>query len=253
MDGSTPITGSDQSSVNIRPRLYFGDDDTVQYLDAVHTRMIQSRAVEHPFLQWYANNHLTPSQEKILYSECYYWFRHLPFYISLMSGVTRDPRILKEITLNVLDEVGGERTHAEIYLDFLRGIGISKEDVRRYSPSDEALALNGGMARLYSRPPVEKALGALYFDEAMSSIMVSKINDGLKYEGYSQHVRFFWEMHIDVEHGHSNSVFNAIYPYLRDDISREIFEDGAQALEHLVERFWDAVTQRLNLGFLLPT
>lgn len=241
------------SAHTIRPRMYSGDDPVSRYLNGIHTSIIESYSVEHPFLNWYANNRLTPDQEKILFSECYYWFRNIPFYIATMAQLTRDPRILKEITLNVADEVCGEQTHAELYLKFLSTIGISKDQVRAYDPSDETRAVNGTMELLYKRTPIEKALGAMYYDETMSGIMVSKINNGLSHAGYGSETRFFWEMHIEVEKGHSNSVFNAIYPYLQEDCAREAFEDGIKELSRLVELFWDKVTVLLDLRDILPS
>src|SRR4051812_15717421 len=104
---------------DVRKRIYVQESDTKEYLDGLLEGILSSRAVEHPFLEWYQNNPLTPEQERTLFSECYYWFKELPFYIAGMSTLTRDARILKELMLNVLDEVGGEKTHAEIYLEFL--------------------------------------------------------------------------------------------------------------------------------------
>lgn len=225
----------------VRKRIYNDECCTKDYLDGLLVDILQSRAVEHPFLQWYATNKLTPEQERILFSECFYWFRFLPFYIAGMSQLTRDTAILKEIMLNVLDEVGGEKSHAEIYLGFLEQIGITEEDVLRYTPAAATIALNNGMARLYTEHPVEKALGALYFDEAMSAIMVSKVNDGLVNQGYDEDTRFFWELHIEVEKGHSNSVFNAIFPHAGSVETKAKFEVGLRELQSLVEGFWDQI------------
>ncbi|MCW5729482.1 MAG: iron-containing redox enzyme family protein [Alphaproteobacteria bacterium] len=236
-----------------RTRIYSETSDTTKYIDDIYKEILRSCAVEHPFLNWFANNKLSKDQEKILFSECYYWFRHIPFYISSMAQLTRDTKILKEISLNVYDEVGGERSHAELYMKFINTIGISKREVQRYHPTAQVLELNGRMEKIYSRPPIEKALGAMFFDETMSGIMVSKINEGLKNAGYSKDIRFFWEMHINVENGHSNSIFNAIYPYLKNDASQDAFEDGVQELSRLVELFWDAVVRKLNLHHILHT
>jgi pyrroloquinoline quinone (PQQ) biosynthesis protein C len=233
-----------------RARIY-SNSSTAQYIDEIYQEIVKSRAVEHPFLNWYRCNKLSKDQENILFSECYYWFRFIPFYISSMAQLTRDTRVLKEISINVFDEVGGERSHADLYIDFINKIGISRKQVQRYHPTSEVLELNGRMESIYSQPPIEKALGAMFFDETMSGVMVSKINDGLKNADYSKEIRFFWEMHINVEKGHSNSIFNAIYPYLQNDASQDAFEDGMQELSRLVEPFWDAVALKLNVSRLL--
>lgn len=234
-----------------RQRIFGSSYENSRYLENEHTRIINSRSVEHPFLNWYRHHELSEWQQRLLFSECYCWFRHLPFYIAGIAALTRDTNVLKEITFNIHDEVCGEKTHALLYVEFLKAIGLDIQEVRAYKPCDQAVALNSAMQKLYSEPPLERALGALFYDEAMSAVMVSKVNDGLRNQGYDAAARYFWETHIEVEIGHSNSVFNAIYPYVSSEIGREMFEDGAYALERLVENYWDAVTKRLDLAYLL--
>ena len=54
--------------------------------------------------------------------------------------------------------------------------------------------------------------------------MVSKLNDGLINQGYDDDVRHFWLLHIKIEVGHSNSIFNAISPYVKSGEARREFE-----------------------------
>ncbi len=211
------------------------------YLNAKMAEIAASRAVEHPFLNWYADNPLTREQEKILFSECFYWFRQLPFYIASMSTITRDPKIFREIMFNVADEMCGPKTHAQIYREFLAGIGISHADVLAYHPSAETIALDKGVERLYSTAPIEKALGALFFDEVMSAIMVEKVARGLLNQGYDEGKAHFWILHIELEKGHSDSVNNAIFPHAGELQTRLVFEEGLYELMALVEAFWDRV------------
>lgn len=217
-----------------------------RYLKGKMDEIATSRAVQHPFLEWYAHNPLTKQQERILFSECFYWFRHLPFYIASMSTLTRDPKIFREIIFNLADEMCGERTHAEIYLDFLERIDIKQEEVLAYRPSFETSALNSGMERLYGNTPIEKALGALYFDEVMSAIMVEKVAMGLLNQGYDAAVIRFWTLHIELEKGHSNSVNKAIFPYAGEVRTKILFEEGLYELMALVEGFWDGIDEMIR-------
>lgn len=226
---------------NIRKRVKLEDQEVKEYLDNQIEYILAHRAVEHPFLNYYKKNKLTKEQEKKLYLECFYFFQNLPFYITGMSLHTRDEKILREIILNVIDEVGGEVTHSRIYRDFLHKIGITDEDITNYKCLPTTTALNQGIMRLYTEPPIEKCLGALYADETMSATMVSKLNDGLKNQGYDKQVRSFWILHINLEIGHSNNVFNAISPYISEQSTRKLFETGMNKFLDLVETYWDGV------------
>ena len=230
----------------IRQRVKTDNLKAKSYLDEQIEFIISHRAVEHPFLNYYRENKLTKEQEKKLYLECFYFFEYLPFYITGMALLTRDENILREVILNVIDEVGGEVTHSKIYRDFLYQIGITDEEIENYKCLPTTTNLNQGIMKLYSEPPIEKCLGSLYADETMSSTMVSKLNDGLKNQGYDKKVRSFWLIHINVEVGHSNNVFNAISPYISKQISKESFEIGMNKFLDLVEDYWDGVDSLLR-------
>lgn len=158
-----------------------------------------------------------------------------------MSTLTRDPQILREITFNVHDEMCGPKTHEELYKDFLSSIDIKFCDVRKYTPSNETFELNIGMERLYGNPPIERALGALFFDEAMSMVMVEKVGNGLRNQGYGSSITDFWDIHIEIEKNHSESVDTAFLRYPDDIVSQGVFNDGFYCLLSLVEKFWDRI------------
>jgi pyrroloquinoline-quinone synthase len=94
--------------------------------------------------------------------------------------------------------------------------------------------------------PIAKALGALYADETMSTVMTGKLNAGLKNQGYDEQLRHFWLLHTEVEVGHSNSVFNAIFPYIKLPDTKELFQEGMAEFLGLVEAYWDGVDALLE-------
>ncbi|CAO5159041.1 4-chloro-allylglycine synthase [Frankia sp. AiPs1] len=237
----------DHVEAGIRRRVSLEDPSVKKYLDDLLVRIASHRAVEHPFLNHYRDRALTREQERHLYAECYYFFRYLPFYITGMAMKTRDEAILREIILNVADEVGSEKTHSTLFENFLASINIDLDFIRDYQPLDVTIELNERIRHLYTECAIEKSLGALYADETMSSIMVSKLNDGLRNQGYDERTRHFWTLHIDVEVGHSNSVFNAIAPYVHSAETRQEFEAGTYDFLAHVERYWDGVQNLVGL------
>lgn len=247
-------------------------DPAIRYLWKHHERIVGSRSVRHPFLVWYQSNKLTKQQQRVLFSECYYWFQNLPAYILGFGGLTTDTNVLAEVVKNAHSELCDGPAHSDLYKAFLRHIGITVDDARSYRPSVAALALNDSMRQLYSSPPLEKALGALFYDEAMSEVMISQLLGGLRFGGVKdnpdipytapddwagididdpRNALHFWKLHVLVEMDHSNGVFHAMRPYLAHDKGKEMFQEGVRALERLVEDFWDATTERMGLGHLL--
>lgn len=222
------------------------EDDTKSYLDEQLAAILESRAVEHPFLNWYRTNSLTKDQERKLFLECFYFFKDLPFYIAAMAANTTSYDVLREIVFNVYDEVCGDVLHATLYRQFLYRIGITDADIESYECLPTTTALNLGIKKLYGEKPLTKALGALYADETMSAMMTAKLNDGLKNQGRSEDDRYFWILHTKVEIGHSNSVFNAVFPFVTEAAGRKVFEEGISEFLQQVEVFWDGVAESLG-------
>lgn len=225
----------------VRQRLDVSDAEVKQYLNEKMQYILHHRAVEHPLLNYYRKNKFTKEQEKKFYLECWYYFQYEPFYITSMAVNTRDYNILREVILNVVDEVGGKVTHETLFRQQINALLISDQEIDNYQCLPTTTAINTGAMKLYGEPPIEKALGALYADETMSAVLATQLNDGLENQGYDKHVRKHWLMHLSVEIGHSNNAFNAIAPYVSNRQGRELFETGINTYLELLEAYWDGV------------
>lgn len=225
----------------VRKRVQLENKEVQEYLDEKVQYILNHRAVEHPLLNYYRKNAFTKEQEEHFYLECYYYFEYEPFYITGMAMNTRDYNILREIILNVVDEVAGEVTHAQLFQEQINALGITDEKIDNYKCLPTTIAINQGAMKLYTEPPIERNLGALLADETMSAVLASQFNDGLANQGYDENVRKHWLMHLAVEIGHSNNAYNAIAPYVMEAEGRRLFEDGINTYLKLLEEYWDGV------------
>ncbi|MBO3459767.1 iron-containing redox enzyme family protein [Aetokthonos hydrillicola Thurmond2011] len=226
---------------NVRQRLEVNDEEIRNYLNEKMNYILNHRAVQHPLLNYYRKNKFTKEQEKKFYLECWYYFQYEPFYIVGIAMNTRDYNILREVVLNVVDEVGGKVTHETLFREQINELGISDEEIDNYKCLPTTTAINTGAMKLYTEPPVERALGALYADETMSAVLATQLNEGLENQGYDKNVRKHWLMHLNVEIGHSNNAFNAIAPYVSHPQGRSLFEAGLNQYLELLEAYWDGV------------
>ena len=76
--------------------------------------------------------------------------------------------------------------------------------------------------------------------------MVGMYNDGLIQEGVSKKNRAFWILHMEVEVGHSNAVFNVMEKHLETESERHMFIVGICQYLHLMEVFWDGVERKVQ-------
>lgn len=208
--------------------------------------ILNHRATNHPFLNDYARNGASPEASKILYLETLHYFKYLPFYVCGISTITRDEAVLRAITFNARDELGQTKSHSDIYYEFLLKKGISEREIEEYECLPSTRSLNDGIRALYSTPPLQKALGGLFADEAMSASMVAKYNDGLIKEGLGPRERGFWTLHMEVEVGHSNAVFNIMEKHLQDPNDRNLFKEGIRQYLHLMEIYWDGIQAKVK-------
>lgn len=228
------------STIRIRDEL--NDEKLLSFLEAVEMDVVKHRGVNHPFLTAFSTSE-DKSKNKEFFLEFYYFIHHLPFYIAGMSMSTRDEKVLREIAVNVAEEVGerDKRPHLDIYRDFLSSIGIEEQERNSYKCHDNTNKIDQGVKELYTQRDIITSMGAMFALETMSSKMVSLINDGLESQGYDDKVRWFFELHIVAEQGHGNGVFNAVAPYLNAEENRSAFKAGANEFMNLIDGFWDGV------------
>ena len=220
--------------------------DAQEFMDEQIELILSHRATRHPFLEAYAQKGLPAEASTILYLETLHYFKFLPFYVCGISTITRDESILRAIAFNARDELGQTKSHADIYHEFLLKKNISPEQIDQYQCLSSTQALNDGIRALYSTPPLQKAIGALFADEAMSASMVSKYNDGLIKEGLCERDRGFWTLHMEVEVGHSNAIFNVMEKHLHSTTDRQLFKEGIQQYLHLMEMYWDGIAAKIK-------
>jgi pyrroloquinoline-quinone synthase len=219
-----------------------------EFMDQKIVAILKHRGLEHPFLNRYAKHGLPLEKSKLLYLETLHYFKYLPFYVCGISTITRDENVLRSIAFNARDELGVTKSHSDIYHEFLIHRGISENEIQDYKCLPSTTALNDGIRSLYCTPPIQKAMGALFADEAMSAGMVAKYNSGLVAEGVSKKERGFWTLHMEVEVGHSNAVFNIMEKHLQTEENRKLFSSGIEQYMHLMEMYWNGIEDLIDDG-----
>ena len=217
------------------------DNDLSEFIDDKMNYILNHRALEHPFFNFYAANGLNKDKSKILYLETLHYFKFLPFYICGIASLTRDDNVLRFIAFNAKDELGDNVSHSDMYRAFMIKKGITQQEIDAYRPLPSTIALNEGIRTLYSTAPLSRALGALFADETLSAGLVSKYNNGLIAEGLDQTERYFWTLHCEVEVGHSNAVFNIVEKHLDNHDDRQSFSEGIDQYLFLMENYWNGI------------
>ncbi len=175
--------------------------DLLNRLDA----MIDERhLLKHPFYtRW--NEGTLPMEALQEYARQYYAFESaMPRFLSALHTRTADKAVRQEILDNLWDEEHGKENHAELWLRFAEGIGVSREDVASATPNEATKALVDMYFSVTADAPVAEGVAALYaYERQVPEVAQSKI-DGLAkhYDVADKRSIKFFAVHgvMDIEH-----------------------------------------------------
>ena len=97
--------------------------------------------LDHPFYTKWADGTL-PREALQEYARQYYAFESsFPRFLSALHSRTDSPAVRQQLLDNLWDEEHGADNHAELWLRFAEGIGISRDDVRGATHNEATQAL----------------------------------------------------------------------------------------------------------------
>ncbi len=114
------------------------------------------------------------------------------------------PDVRQGILDNLWDEEHGQENHAELWLRFAEGVGVSRDDVQSAPRNEATQRLVDLYAQITSSEPVVAGMTAMYaYERQVPEVAPSKI-DGLKtHYGISDGPALeFFQVHgeLDIEH-----------------------------------------------------
>src|SRR3954469_6305396 len=125
--------------------------------------MIDERhLLKHPFYTKWAEGTL-PLDALQEYARQYYAFESaMPRYLSALHTRTADKAVRQQLLDNLWDEEHGKDNHAELWLRFAEGIGVSRDDVKSATPNDATQALLATYRDITTTGSVADGVAALY-------------------------------------------------------------------------------------------
>src|SRR5258708_31078076 len=182
--------------------------ETNAFLSLLEERIHQYDLLCHPFYKAWAGGEATRDGVGV-YAEGYYPdVNAFPGSLAQL-GVSMDEGDLRRAVLaNMTDEQGGEdsvgeqeRSHAELWLDFVEGMGGSRVPKRR--PVGEVRKLISGFQCVASEGTPEEALAAFYAYESQVPRVAQEKDRGLReLYGADEKTRGYFTLHAiaDVHH-----------------------------------------------------
>jgi pyrroloquinoline-quinone synthase len=218
-------------------------------LDRLDQMIDERHLLKHPFYTKWADGTL-PREALQDYARQYYAFESsFPRYLSALHSRTESAEVRQQLLDNLWDEEHGRENHAELWLLFAEGIGVSRDDVRDAPRNEKTQALVDLYSDLSREAPVAAGVGALYaYERQVPQVVTSKI-DGLKehYGITDGPALTFFVVHgmLDVEHSGAE---REMLGQLAADADPQPIED---ATRRALDAWWDflsAVDQPQKAG-----
>jgi pyrroloquinoline-quinone synthase len=163
----------------------------------------------HPFYKAWAAGELT--QEDLReYAEAYYLHvAAFPSYLAELGIRLDDGELRRAVLANMTDEKGGEDafgdphpSHAELWLDFVAGMGGNR--LKRRQPFPEIRGLVAYFHRVASEATAEEALAAFYAYESQVPRIAAEKDRGLReLYGADAKTRAYFTLHTTADVYHS--------------------------------------------------
>src|SRR5947208_5512604 len=148
-------------------------------IQEIERRIDARHLLTHPFYtQWQAGT--LPREALQEYARQYYAFESsFPRFLSALHSRTERADHRQALLENLWDEEHGKENHAELWLRFAEGIGVSREDVASATPNEATKALVDMYFDVTAEGSVAEGVAALYaYERQVPEVAQSKI-DGL--------------------------------------------------------------------------
>ena len=183
---------------------------------------------QHPWFQGILQHRW--SREQIILGEVQHYLRvrtnPIFFgYMAVNAVAAKDYALMETILENFMEELGGERTHMDIMLQFLEEGGITKEEADNAEPAPGTSAAIEMIIGCCQRRSALEGVAMLAFVESQlggaGKISEKVFRELTGYYGFSPRAAETYQLHAEEDEGHGNRQIDAIRQLATDDATQE--------------------------------
>jgi len=198
----------------------------------------------HPFYQAWAAGKLTRKDLREYGETYYHHVEAFPSYLARFGSRLEEGELRRAVLANMTDEKGGEdvfgnpeRTHAELWLDFVVGMGGSRPTTNRVPEMRSLIAWFHQIARVGTP---EEALAAFYAYESQVPRVAAEKDRGLR-EMYraDEKTRAYFTLHTTADVYHSRVWRQQLAKRIK--ANPETADWALAAAENAARKLWEAL------------
>ena len=209
--------------------------------------------IQHPWFAGIVEHRWTP--EQIIQGEVQHYLRvrtnPIFFgYIAVNAVQEKNYGLMDVVLENFMEELGGERTHVDIMLQFLEEAGITREE------ADQAEAAPGTLAAIEmivggcQRRSALEGLALLSFVEdqhgGANGCAAAVYRELTGYYGFSPRAAETYSIHAEQDEGHGGRQIDAIRQFATDDLTQERVRQAVRLGVSAFNFEWDGHVQAMT-------
>ena len=184
--------------------------ETKAFLSLLEERIHPYNLLCHPFYKAWSGGELTRDDLREYAEDYYPHVEAFPGYLAQLGIRLEEGELRRAVLANMTDEKGGEdsfgepdRSHSELWLDFVQGVGGHRLPKRR--PVGEVRKLISWFHRVASEGTPEEALAAFYAYESQVPRLAKEKNRVLReLYGADEKTRGYFTLHALADVRHAN-------------------------------------------------
>lgn len=208
---------------------------------------------EHPWFEGVREHRWT--REQIVRAEMQHYLRvrcNPIFFGYIVTNVVSEANyeLMPIVMENFMEELGGERTHVDVMLQFLEEAGLTREEADRAEPAPGTLAAIEMIVGCCQRRSALEGISLLAFVEAMhggpNGAAAGMFEALTKHYGFSARAAATYELHAEQDTGHGARQIEAIRRFARDEATQEKVRAAVKLGLEAFNFEWDGHVQAMT-------
>src|SRR5919204_3451102 len=209
--------------------------------------------IEHPWFRGIIEHHWTREQIVLGEVQHYLRVRTNPIffgYIAINAVQEKNYGLMEVVLDNFMEELGGERSHVDIMLQFLEEGGITHEEADRAEPAPGTLAAIEMIVGGCQRRSALEGLALLSFVEdqhgGKNGVAAHIYRELTGHYGFSHRAAETYAIHAEQDEGHGGRQIEAIRRYATDVETQERVRRAVQLGVTAFTLEWDGHVQAMT-------
>jgi len=203
-------------------------------------KKIQEKSIlKHPFYADWKSGKLTNAMLREYAKQYYKHVAAFPRYLSAVHSKIEDFDDRRLVLQNLMDEENGDKNHIDLWINFGKALGLTKEEIRNASAVDETNSFVNHFLKTTKEKSVAEGIAALYaYESQIPNVSHEKINGLVNFYGVgTQEGLEYFEVHklADVEHSEAEKE-------LIEKYSAGHEEKVLQTVDETLDAYWSMLT-----------